>query len=61
MNVFQTFTSTQFTKTEEQIIKINGKDWFMLGGLFTIDGVSLYYRTAIYVTGRYDDRQYYQV
>jgi len=52
--------SFSFQKTNEQIKKINGKDWLIFDGIMTIPAsnyVALE-RIALFVTGKYEGRQY---
>lgn len=58
----KTETSISFQKTEEAVKTINGKDWLIYNSMVGVKSTnSTYYnRTALFVTGKNNDRQYFQ-
>lgn len=52
--------SITFEKTGEEIKSINGKDWLIYNSIVGIKNTVYQNRTAILVTGKYDNRQYFQ-
>ncbi len=56
-------SSISFEKIEEEIKNINGKDWLIYNSILGIKSNNAFYsnRTALLVTGKYNNRQYFQI
>ena len=52
--------SGKFQQIDSQVKTINGNSWLVFSGMLQLNNLSTYIRIAIYVTGKYDNRQYYQ-
>lgn len=51
----------KFDKVNEQMKKIHGRDWLIFDSIVhDVNDFAVYARTAIVVTGKYDNRQYIQ-